>query len=194
MNTPASRRLLRNLQIGFGASLLILVITSVASWSSIRNLMDSSKWVDHTDSVLLKLAGISTVLRDAESGQRGYLLTGDTSFLRAFNGAQDRVHALVDSIETMVGDNASQRINLKSLREVVFEPVTLMGLVINQKKTDNLYSLDDVRKARDYMGQTRVVLGRMEMEEHHLMETRVAQVRTYSNYTPVLIVVAASLS
>ncbi|MBS1662162.1 MAG: CHASE3 domain-containing protein, partial [Bacteroidetes bacterium] len=183
--------LLRNLQIGFGASLLILIVTSVASWSSIRNLMDSSKWVDHTDSVLLKLSNISTVLRDAESGQRGYLLTGDTTFLRAFNSAQDRVHAIVDSVETLIGDNPSQRTNMKSLREVAFQPLTVMGIIINQKKTDNIYSQDDLQKARELMRQTRMLLSRMEVEEHRLMDERVAKVRAYSNYTPALIVIAA---
>ena len=66
MNIVSRPGLLRNLQIGFGLSLLLLIITAVASYSSIINLMDASKWVDHTDSVIIKTDQALFVLRDAE--------------------------------------------------------------------------------------------------------------------------------
>jgi CHASE3 domain sensor protein len=69
MNIVSRPGLLRNLQIGFGLSLLILIITSVASYSSISNLLDGSQWVDHTDSVIIKLDNTVSALRDAESGR-----------------------------------------------------------------------------------------------------------------------------
>ncbi len=54
MNAKNGPGLLRNLQIGFGLSLLILIVSSVASYSSIHNLLESSYWVDHTDSVIIQ--------------------------------------------------------------------------------------------------------------------------------------------
>ena len=96
MATPTRPALLRNLQIGFGLSLLILIVTSIASFSSINNLLDGSRLVDHTDSVINELTGTLTTLTDAETGQRGYLLTGDTAFLRPYNGANDRALSLID--------------------------------------------------------------------------------------------------
>src|SRR5580692_8005635 len=118
MNIASRPGLLRNLQIGFGLSLLLLIITSVASYSSIRNLMDSSQWVDHTDSVLIKIDRVQSLLRNAESDQRGYLLTGDTTFLRSLLGAQEQIAAGIDSIQDMTSDNPVQRDNIKDLREV----------------------------------------------------------------------------
>ena len=50
--------ILRSLQIGFGLSLLLLIVTAVASYSSIRKLMDNSQWVDHADSVLIKIDAV----------------------------------------------------------------------------------------------------------------------------------------
>src|SRR5580698_5769252 len=98
MNSSAKTRprLLRNLQIGFGLSLLILIITSVASYSSIYNLLGASKWVDHTDSVIQATNNVLSTLKDAETGQRGYLLTGDTVYLRPYYGSQDRALAQID--------------------------------------------------------------------------------------------------
>src|ERR1700722_4210260 len=117
MNIVSRPGLLRNLQIGFGLSLLILIVTSVASWSSIRNLLDSTQWVDHTDSVIIKIDRVQNPLRNAGTGQRGSLLTGDTSYLRALNDASDFIGVVIDSIEQMTVDNETQQNNVKALRE-----------------------------------------------------------------------------
>jgi signal transduction histidine kinase/DNA-binding response OmpR family regulator/CHASE3 domain sensor protein len=194
MNIVSRPGLLRNLQIGFGLSLLILIITSVASYSSISNLLDGSKWVDHTDSVIIKLDNTLSALRDAESGPRGFLLTGDTTYLLSYNTATDRINGLLDSIQEMTSDNPVQQKNIADLRQVIFKPVLLMGQIIDQKKTNNIYSLEDFQKAGEYMRDVRQIIQRMEMEERRLMVERIERVRKYSGYTPALIVIAALLS
>ena len=72
MNLATRPGLLRNLQIGFGLSLLILIVSSVASYSSIQNLLESARQVDHTDSVINRLEDVMSTMKDAETGQRGY--------------------------------------------------------------------------------------------------------------------------
>ena len=194
MNIVSRPGLLRNLQIGFGLSLLILIITSVASYSSISNLLDGSRWVDHTDSVIIKLDNTLSALRDAESGARGFLLTEDTTYLQSYNTATDRISILLDSIQEMTSDNPVEQRHIEDLRQVVFRPIVLLGQIVDQKKTNNIYSLEDFQKVREYMRDDRQILQRMEMEERGLMVDRVAKVRKYSGYTPALIVVAALLS
>ncbi len=186
--------LLRNLQIGFGLSLLILIITSVASYSSIHNLLDGSRWVDHTDSVIIKVDRAQTLLRAAESGQRGYLLTGDTTYLRSLNGVEDMVNIVIDSIATMTMDNPIQGGNIKDLRAAIFQPLALLQRMADQKRTDNIYNPRDLEKARILIADARRILTRMSDEERRLMVDRVEKVRKYSGYTPALIVAAALLS
>ncbi len=194
MNIVSRPGLLRNLQIGFGLSLLILIVTSVASFSSIVNLLDSAQWVDHTDSVIIKLDNVLSVLKDAESGQRGYLLTGDSSFLLPVNNAREKISATIDSIGSMTSDNPNQIANIKSLRELVFQPLVILQQITDQKKSDNIFSRDDLQKGRDEMRQARLVIQRMLEEEHRLMAIRSEKVRKYSGYTPALIIMAAILS
>jgi signal transduction histidine kinase/CheY-like chemotaxis protein/CHASE3 domain sensor protein len=194
MNIVSRPGLLRNLQIGFGLSLLILIVTSVASYSSIRNLLDGSQWVDHTDSVIIKIDRVQSLLRSAESGQRGFLLTGDTSYLRALNDAGEMVGLVVDSIEGMTADNPRQQDNIKALRQVVFQPLPILQGTVEQKRSDNIYNPHELQKARVLMTEARGILTRMSDEERRLMVIRAERVRTYSAYTPVLIVIAALLS
>jgi signal transduction histidine kinase/DNA-binding response OmpR family regulator/CHASE3 domain sensor protein len=194
MNIVSRPKLLRNLQIGFGLSLLILIITSVASYSSINNLLDGTQWVDHTDSVIIKIDRALFILRDAESGQRGYLLTGDSSFLADFNGAQDRLQMITDSMSEMTADNPNQIANIKELRTVLDQPLTILGQIVRDKSVNNVYSIQDIRQARGYSRRVREILQRMEREERRLMVIRLDRVRKYAGYTPILIVVAAILS
>jgi signal transduction histidine kinase/DNA-binding response OmpR family regulator/CHASE3 domain sensor protein len=194
MNIDFRPGLLRNLQIGFGLSLLLLIITAVASYSSINSQMEASKWVDHTDSVIIKTDRALFTLRDAESGQRGYLLTEDSTFLRDFNGALDNMHGIIDSIGEMTADNPRQVQNIRDLRAVIDQSLLMLGQIVEQKKSDNIYSLKDLERARVYSLQARAILQRMEREEHRLLAIRISSVRKYSGYTPILIIMAAVLS
>jgi signal transduction histidine kinase/CheY-like chemotaxis protein len=186
--------LLRSLQIGFGLSLLLLIITSVASFNSIRKLMESSRRVEHTDSLVHLLTQTVSTLKDAETGQRGFLLTNDTVFLRPYYGAQDRALGFIDRIQGMTVDDPVQQENAKELRDIVANRLNILQAVIDQKRTDNLYSLADLRKGLGYMDEVRLIVQRMQEEEQRLLTERIDQVRWYSMYTPVLIIVAAVLS
>ena len=194
MNKATRPGLLRNLQIGFGLSLFILIVTSVASYSSIYNLLEGARWVDHTDSVIIKSDRVLAILRDAESGQRGFLLTGDTSFLTPYATASDRVQVIIDSVGEMTADNPRQARNIEELKKTIYLPLATLGSIAEQKKTDNIYSLSALQQARDQMSQARQVLLRIEDEERRLMIDRVEKVRRYSAYTPLLIMIAAGLS
>ena len=58
----------RNLQIGFGLSLLILLASSIASYISIRNLIYSANEVSKTNLILHELNSVLSNAKDAETG------------------------------------------------------------------------------------------------------------------------------
>ncbi|HEV2482040.1 MAG TPA: response regulator [Puia sp.] len=194
MKIPFRPGILRSLQIGFGLSLLLLIVTAVASYSSIRKLMDNSRWVDHADSVLIKIDRVHSLLRDAESMQRGYLITGDIDFLPATDVMQSQLKQAVDSIEEMTADNPRQTENIAELRRYVYQPLPLLQKMIDQKKTDNTVNMEIVMKTRELQTEIGRVLGRMSGEEHRARVERMINVQKYSAYTPALILVAAILS
>src|ERR1700712_4677300 len=102
----------RNLLIGFGASLLILIVSTTASLISINNLFTSSYWVNHTNEVVQKLEEASSVLKDAETGQRGFLITGQEEFLDPYHGASEKAKSLIGEIKQLTGDNPEQQKNI----------------------------------------------------------------------------------
>jgi CHASE3 domain sensor protein len=61
----------------FSAAAGALVLIGLVAFHNVANYIDSNNWVQHTYHVLSELDVVSALLRDAESGQRGYLITGD---------------------------------------------------------------------------------------------------------------------
>src|ERR1700759_4785454 len=98
-------RLTRSLQIGFGVSLLVLIISAIASYGSIENLIESAHEVDHTNAVIAKLEYTLSIMKDAETGQRGYLLSGDTDFLQPYHGASEKALRVVKEFRRLTIDN-----------------------------------------------------------------------------------------
>ncbi len=52
---------------------------------------------------------LMSLLKDAETGERGFLLTGDTSYLRPFNHARATVPLVLDSIHQLAQDDLCKR-------------------------------------------------------------------------------------
>ena len=62
---------------GFALALAILIIIGVVAYRSIGKLIDTAGWVDHTQQVLVSLENVLSLMKDAETGQRGFLLAGE---------------------------------------------------------------------------------------------------------------------
>src|SRR6476620_7018149 len=95
----------RNVLIAFGFSLLLLLLSSIASYISIQNLISSAERVDHTNNVISELDNINVMLQEAESSQRGYLLTGEASFLAPYESANRNISEKIANIKQLTADN-----------------------------------------------------------------------------------------
>jgi signal transduction histidine kinase/DNA-binding response OmpR family regulator/CHASE3 domain sensor protein len=184
----------RNLVIGFGLSLLLLIVSSVASFFSIRNLLVSASWVDHTNTVILNLERTLSFLKDAETGQRGYLLTGDEDFLGPYRGAYDSVQTSLQALKKLTADNQEQQIATGQLQLLVVRRQALLQESIRVRQSGRSISVDSLEKGRLIMQDARRLVSMMEDREKKLLWVRTQNLDRISAYTPVLIVIAALLA
>ncbi len=61
---------------GFAVGLVIIVAIGVSAYVSTQRLIEANRWVTHTHQVIEGLEHVLSVLKDAETGQRGFVLTG----------------------------------------------------------------------------------------------------------------------
>ncbi len=106
-----------NIFWGLGISLVLLFLSSLASYISIKNLIKSSDLVEHSNMVLDDLNSLSSAIKDAETSQRGYLLTGNSAFLEQYNQVKPITASLVNQIKLETEDNPAQQRNVERLSD-----------------------------------------------------------------------------
>ncbi|PUZ26233.1 histidine kinase [Chitinophaga parva] len=184
----------RNLVIGFGLSLFLLLVSSIASYTSIQNLLRSAYWVDHTNQVTLGLENVKNFLEGAETGQRGFLLTGDGDFLEPFNGAFDSARANIRYVRNLTTDNPPQVVSSRQLELLVDQLYRLQITMMEDHKAGHPVNYDSLRKSKMLMDNVRGIIATMETREQHLMGERTEQMKKFALYTPAFIILAALLS
>ncbi|MCO5949376.1 response regulator [Mucilaginibacter flavidus] len=184
----------RNLQIGFGFSLLLLIISSIASYVSIQNLLESSHLADHSSQVVSNLENIISTMKDAETGQRGYLITGQEVFLEPYTGSRGSAMNMVDKVQNMTRDNARQQVNLDRIKENILKRLDILQRLIDKKKAGKVITIDDMQPGKLVMDDLRKAVNRAETEEEGLLTVRTATLNKFSTFTPLTIVFAAILA
>ena len=184
----------RNLLIGFGVSLLLLIVSSVASYNSIKGLINSIDQVNHTDSVIQGLESMLSTLKDAETGQRGFLLTGEEKFLEPYNGAYELAMTKLNTVERLVINNDKQEATVAKLKENIQQRLGSLSHLIEKKRNGQTVDISELEAGKNYMDEARILVKQVETREEQVLNERTASMNSYTTYTPVLIMIAACLS
>ena len=93
---------------GLAACLLVLMlVVGLALWLH-RERDRTFASVSHTHDVTLRILRLLSLAQDAETGQRGYLLTGDEHYLEPFESASANIHSAIELLLAETADNASK--------------------------------------------------------------------------------------
>ena len=184
----------RNIQIGLGLSLLVLIISSVASYISITSLLNSSKLVNHTTEVIQELNDLMFTMKDAETAQRGYLLSGDEDYLNRYNGVSERITLKLDHLRYLTSNDSFQQTNLDQLNTLLVKRIKYLNRLINTKKSDQDVSMLYLQEGNDVMEEVRIKVKTMQTYESKLLIDQTAAMNRFASYTPILIIIAGFLS
>jgi signal transduction histidine kinase len=135
-----------------------------------------------------ELVGMLSILTDAETGQRGYLLTGDAVYLEPYRSAVGRVGVQFDMLGAMLEANPSQTRALDDLRRVAKEKLDELGTTIARYRVgsrEEAVALVRSGAGRSYMEQAREIIGRMiEIEDRTQADLR-AHLQTAARWLKV---------
>ncbi|SHG28159.1 response regulator [Flavobacterium defluvii] len=180
----------RNLLISSLVSLLVLTISSVASFISIKSLLNSNFWVNHTQDVIYNLNEGSAIITEAQTSMRGYLLTGDEQFADRFNESEARSNNYFEKLEELTIDNPSQQ---KLLTELTAKRSAFFKYLNNQivkKRLSKETLIFDLNEGRLMMNDMRALIKRIENTEQKLLQERNENSERYGTYSLILIIVA----
>ncbi len=189
-----SSKFLRNLQIGFAISFILVLLSSGAAFIAIKRLVANQNQVEHTLKTLRGLEDVVSTLKDSETGQRGYLITGDERFLQPYYRSQQALPVQLNEVKTLILENPAQQKNWNDLNSVISKRSALLKSVINQKKANKEISLNQMLSGKKMMDSCRLIVDRMKEVERKLLVTRTAEANKSASYTPLLLIFSAILS
>ena len=181
--------------LGFALAVGILLLTAAASFWSIRGLSVQTAKVEHTYQVLQEVESVTAVLKDAQAGTRGYLLTGDTVYLRPYSMATNQLPASLARLQALTSDNSSQQARLDSLRMLVeqefriLRPLTEIQKSMSQSAMQTLLDTD-----RQTLRQVRILYNRTKESEMALLAQRSALQDVFEKATPIVVLISAVLA
>jgi len=147
----------------------------IQSYLGIRRLTEANRWVAHTHEVMENLEHVLSVLKDAETGQRGFLLTGEDRYLEPHNAASAEIAKDLDAVTGLTQDSAEQQASLQQLRKFTVDKLDELRTTIKLEREEGpAAAMAVVRsdRGRHIMDTIRVLIDRMIAREQTLLERR----------------------
>jgi signal transduction histidine kinase len=166
-----------SLVVGF----LLLVCAAFAAIIVAVTSAGAERWAAHSLEVRRVQAVTFSALQDAETAQRGYLLTGDPNYLQPYNEAHDRLPALRTQLHALVNDNPAQQTRLEKLDEAIDIKLTELDRTVAQARAgraDLAIARLKTNQGKAMMDRVRVLSADFERAEAGLLTERQAGVAT----------------
>lgn len=164
--------------------ILVFLWVSFISYQRISQLNEAHEWITHTNLIKLKLEEVISDLKDAETSQRGFLLTKDSTFLPAYANAVTETKKITEQIEVLTLDNKSQHEKANELKRLVEKRLSTLQEVINLSKNSTKDLTSYLLDGKKLMNEVRVLNKFMIQNEDYLLAERTKQKDKSAAITP----------
>jgi PAS domain S-box-containing protein len=162
--------------------LAALLIDAVLALHNIRAVAIAGQWVCHSQEVLGKLEEAISTLKDGETGQHGYLLTGERGYLEPYEQAVTRLQGQFEELRQLTSDSPGQAARARRLEQLASGRMTMLHQSLGhfQADPDRALALQAARQralfdeGKDAMDTIRREMQAMQEVERELLERREA--------------------
>ncbi|MDR6461998.1 response regulator [Chryseobacterium sediminis] len=187
------KKIIRNLQFGIGLSLLILIASSVASYWSIQNQMNHRDSLSKSRRSVTAVKDVLVALLDAETGNRGYQLTGREDFLEPYKrGLREYSKALVLT-ESLGVQDKNQQERLAGLKVAVGQVMDNLKNLVENRRKGVVMTQQQIVTGKAYMDECRKIVKDFIQYEENQVEIKNKDL-TRSSETTVLFIVFSALA
>src|SRR6187401_1474484 len=149
--------------------IIILITLSVFSFERITTLRKASELVEHTNLVKQQLDEVYILLLNAETGQRGYLLTKDHTFLIPFLGSAEKIKVSLRRLDSLVSDNKKQQVDAQKLSALILYRYSKLDHVLKAPPNEDISPY--LKSGKQNMNEIRALITTlMKVEEELLLE------------------------
>jgi signal transduction histidine kinase/CheY-like chemotaxis protein/CHASE3 domain sensor protein len=164
--------------VGLAAALAFFFISGTIAYRNTRTLRDDNDHIVHSHAVITSLDALLSTMQDAETGQRGFVLTGEEKYLTPYNNALAEVEPRIEAVTTLTRDNQTQQARIPSLRRHIDAKLAELKQTIDLRRgkgQEAALAVVTTDRGKLEMDAIRSELKTMQQEEVRLREARLAE-------------------
>ncbi|WP_449065870.1 response regulator [Planomonospora algeriensis] len=165
----------RLLAVGYAIAFGALAVIGISSYMRIGALAEERRAVEQTQQTIDRIEDLRDRLKDAERGQRGYLITGQDRYLHPYRQALPRIEEDLAALQRMTGEDPRQQTTLTRLQQPMQERLDALDETIRLRREQSFQAARDVvlsDRGAWSMIEIETLLNQMEAEEERLLELR----------------------
>jgi signal transduction histidine kinase/CHASE3 domain sensor protein len=179
----------------FGA-ILVVTLNAWVAYRAVETLTQSQFWVAHTWQVINAVERVLGSLKDAETGTRGYLLTGDDSYLAPYALAKAALPQELNQLQQLAADNPQEQGRIAEMRAVIEQRLQTLDEGVKERSEGNtnsirLFVLTGTGKAE--MDHVRTLSADMQSTEQSLLKQRTEAAAIARNKADATLIGASAL-
>jgi PAS domain S-box-containing protein len=188
--------------IAFALGLVVILAVGGIAYLNTQRLIEAHQRVIQTHEVQEKLDFILSAHLDAETGQRGFIITGEERYLEPYNAAIGRIQQNFDALADLIRDNPAQQKSLQQIREMSDAKIAELRETIQPRRESGLPGALPIfanGRGKKIMDDLRGLVDEMKAREQTLLDERTAAAEAWTNrtfltivlWTPLMLVVLA---
>lgn len=170
---------------GVIAIAVFILLVGVSQYFLYDRFIQSSQWVNHTHLVRTTVSELLSIMQDAETGQRGYIITGKEEYLEPYNQAKSSLSVSIKKLRLLTSDNPVQQKSIKAVEALTSKKMAELLDTINFAHKGELakaHDLINTNLGKHIMDDIRAILKDMNTEELRLLHNRQAKVESERYY------------
>jgi len=167
----------RKIAAGFAVSSALLIAIGWVAYRSLDSLVETAASVTHSYQVVDDITTLLSLLKDAETGQRGFTITGAESFLEPYLEGRDAIPNLLKALREHTLDNPDQQRLIDQVEPVIAAKLTELRRVVDARKSEGFEAAAKIVNSGDgkkYMDEIRRLFDQMHLIERDLLAKRAA--------------------
>ena len=178
------------LKITFVISVAIIFFIGGITFKHITVLKKSATYVNNSYEVNIELERLISYIKDAETGQRGYLLSNDDEFLKPYYKSSSLITNSYKRVEKLTSGSRTQQSNLKKLRYYINKRQNYLSKSLHLMKRnefDEKTFKTNLMIGKQTMDSIRLKMEEMIITQNNLLKNRQIEYTATMNYTPIFI-------
>jgi diguanylate cyclase (GGDEF)-like protein len=168
----------RKFEIGTVIAFLLLIVIGLVTYNSTTQFIEAAESVTHTQGVISEIERLESLIKDAETGARGFVITGKPQYLEPYDAALQSLEQRINHLKDLTQESASQQDRIALLEPMIQQRLGQLSEIIRLRKAEGFEAAQKVvsdDKDRQVMADLRYIVAEMKSEERGRLQQRTEQ-------------------